>query len=287
MNRNRALVAIHVSAILFGLTGVFGELIQATAAAVTAGRAGFAMLALAGFAGLSGRSLTRGLDARRIRALAAAGFMLAVHWATFFHAVKVGGIAIATLGFASFPAFITLFEIVIFRERVRAGELLLLALVSIGLVLVVPSFDWSDSGTVGLAWALLSGATFAILALINRRAAAGIDAVQVAFWQNVLVLVFAAPFALSSLAGMQAMDWFWMALLGILCTGLSHYLFVSSLSVLTARAAGLVISLEPVYAIAAAWWLFAQVPTARMLVGAALIIFAITLSSLRKPAPND
>jgi len=287
MNRNRALVAIHVSAILFGLTGVFGELIQATAAAVTAGRAGFAMLALAGFAGISGRSLTRGLDARRVRALAAAGLMLAVHWTTFFHAVKVGGIAIATLGFASFPAFITLFEIVIFRERVRAGELLLLALVSIGLVLVVPSFDWSDSGTVGLAWALLSGATFAILALINRRAAAGIDAVQVAFWQNVLVMVFATPFALSSLAGMQAMDWFWMALLGILCTGLSHYLFVSSLSVLTARAAGLVISLEPVYAIAAAWWLFAQVPTARMLVGAALIIFAITLSSLRKPALND
>ncbi|QEI08160.1 DMT family transporter [Pigmentiphaga aceris] len=287
MNRNRALVAIHVSAVLFGLTGVFGELIQATAAAVTAGRAGFALLALAGFAGFTGRSLTRGLNAGNARALLAAGVMLAVHWATFFHAVKVGGIAIATLGFASFPAFITLFEIVVFRERVRASELLLLGLVTIGLVLVVPAFDWSDTGTIGLAWALLSGATFAVLALINRRAAAGIDAVQVAFWQNLLVLVLVVPFALSSFGDMRAVDWVWMALLGILCTGLSHYLFVSALSVLTARAAGLVISLEPVYAIAAAWWLFAQEPTLRMLLGAALIIFAITLSSLRKPAPHD
>lgn len=287
MNRNRALAAIHVSAILFGLTGVFGELIQASAAAVTAGRAGFALLALAGFASVARRSLNHGMRARDFRVLAAAGVMLALHWCTFFHSVKVGGIAIATLGFASFPAFITLFETVVFRERVRAGELSLLGLVSIGLILVVPAFDWSDSGTVGLAWGLLSGASFAVLALINRRAAAGIDAIQVAFWQNAVVLLLVAPMALASLGAMHAIDWFWLALLGILCTGLSHYLFVSALGVLTASAAGLVISLEPVYAIGAAWWLFDQVPTARMLLGAALIIFAIVLSSLRKPAAHN
>ena len=41
MNRPRALAAIHFSALLFGLTGVFGEAIQAGAAAITAGRAMF------------------------------------------------------------------------------------------------------------------------------------------------------------------------------------------------------------------------------------------------------
>lgn len=287
MNRQRALAAIHVSALLFGLTGVFGALIQASAAAVTAGRAGFGLLALAGFAAVTRRSLVIGLGARHAGVLAAAGLMLALHWGTFFHSVKIGGIAIATLGFASFPAFITLFEAVGFRERVRAGELVLLGLVSIGLVLVVPAFDWSDSGTVGLAWGLASGAAFAVLALINRRAAAGIDAIQVAFWQNTVVMLLAAPFALASIAAMQPLDWVWMAMLGILCTGLAHYLFVAALGVLTARAAGLVISLEPVYAIAAAWWLFGQTPTPRMLAGAALIICAIALSSLRKAPRHD
>ena len=66
------------------------------------------------------------------------------------------------------------------------------------------------------------------------------------------------------------------------CTGLSHFLFVSSLTRLNARSAGLVIALEPVYAIAFAWVLFSQQPTVRMMAGAALIVAAIVWSGLRK-----
>lgn len=63
---------------------------------------------------------------------------------------------------------------------------------------------------------------------------------------------------------------------------LSHFLFVSSLTRLNARSAGLVIALEPVYAIAFAWVLFSQQPTVRMMAGAALIVAAIVWSGLRK-----
>lgn len=283
MTHGRALVAIHLAAVLFGLTGVFGKLIAADAVAVTAGRAGFALLALGALAVFTQRSLRAGIGRRRAGGLLAAGVVLAVHWVTFFHAVKVGGIAVATLGFASFPAFITLFEAFVLRERVQWLEWVLLGVVSIGLVLVVPSFDWSDGGTVGLMWGLASGMSFAGLALINRFVAAGIDAVPVAFWQNVVVAVFTLPFAMSSLGAMAPVDWGWMVLLGVVCTGLSHYLFVSSLQALSARSAGLVIALEPVYAIAAAWMLFHDVPSVRMLIGAALIVAAIVASGLRKP----
>ena len=286
MNRPRALAAIHTSAVLFGLTGVFGELIQASAAAITAGRAMFALLALAGFSRLSGRSLMTNIGRRQLWILLGAGVLLTLHWVTFFHSVKVGGIAVATLGFASFPAFITLFEAIVFRERVSAIEWFLLAVVSAGLILVVPAFDFGDRGTVGLLWGLSSGFSFAMLALVNRHAAGGINPIQVAFWQNTFVVLIAAPFALSSLGGMQAVDWFWLFLLGVFCTGLSHYLFVASLSVLNARSAGLVISLEAVYAIGFAWFLFAQEPSLRMLVGAALIVAAIAASGLRKPTPG-
>ena len=72
------------------------------------------------------------------------------------------------------------------------------------------------------------------------------------------------PFAAAQLPSVAAVDWLWLALLGVFCTGLSHYLFVSSLTRLNARSAGLVIALEPVYAIAFAWALFSQQPTPRM-----------------------
>jgi len=55
-------------------------------------------------------SFTRPLDARHYRSAFSnwprAAFCLASTWLTFFHAVKIAGGGIATLGFASFPALL-------------------------------------------------------------------------------------------------------------------------------------------------------------------------------------
>lgn len=293
-----ALAAAHGVAVLFGLTGILGALIRFDAVAITAGRAGFAATALLVLALAQRRPLRQGLGPRRAGIVLASGFLLAVHWITFFMAVKVGGVAVATLGFASFPAFIALLDVVLFRERIGRAEGTMLALVTLGLVLVTPSFDVGDQGTVGLLWGLASGLSFAGLAICNRRGNRGMDAIQVAFWQNLLVALLVLPLlglglappqvahsqATSSLVtGAAAIDWvswFWLAVLGVLCTGLAHTLFVKSLESLDARRAGMIIALEPVYAIACAWWLFGEEPSGRMLVGASLIILATVLLAM-------
>lgn len=281
-----ALAMAHVAAVLFGLTGIFGALIHADATVITFGRAAFAVAALALFALVQQRPLLRGLDRYKLCMVILSGLLLAAHWVTFFIAVKVGGVAVATLGFASFPAFIALLDMLVFRERIGAREAALLALVSLGLVLVAPSFDMGDRGTVGLLWGVLSGLTFALLAVANRRGARGMDALQVAFWQNLVVTLALAPFAAAGLGAPAPLDWLYLALLGVFCTGLAQYLFVKSLEGLNARSAGMIIALEPVYAIACAWWLFAQQPAPRMLAGAALIVIAIVLAArARAPAP--
>ena len=81
------------------------------------------------------------------------------------------------------------------------------------------------------------------------------------------------------------MDWLWIGLLGVFCTGVAHSLFVASLAVIKARTAAVVFALEPVYGIAMAWLIFAETPTLRMLLGGALIILAIVVSS-RMAASN-
>ena len=267
---------------LFGLTGIFGELIQAEATLITAGRAAFAVVALVAFMRWQGSSMRSNIDRRSALVLTAAGIMLAIHWVTFFIAVKVGGVAIATLGFASFPAFITLCEWGVLRERVSRAEWLILLLVTIGLVLVTPSFDFRDQATIGLVWAVISGLSFALFTLINRKAAAHLSAYQVACWENLVVVLVTLPFGLSGLGSISALDWFWLALLGVFCTALSHYLLVSSLRALNARSAGIVIALEPVYAIFFAAVLFAQYPGPRALLGGAIMIAAIVWSGLRQ-----
>ncbi|NHZ94234.1 DMT family transporter [Massilia sp. CCM 8734] len=276
----------HSAALLFGLTGVFGALIRADATVITFGRAAFALVALALFALARQRPLLRGLDRYKLCMLVASGMLLAAHWVSFFVAVKVGGVAMATLGFASFPAFIALLDMLVFRERIGSAEAILLTLVTLGLVLVTPSFDVGEAGTAGLLWGVLSGLMFALLAVANRRAARGMDALGLAFWQNLVVALAVAPFAAASLGAPTRLDWLYLGLLGVFCTGLAHYLFVKSLERLHARSAGMIIALEPVYAIACAWWLFAQQPSARMLAGAALIVSAIVLSA-RARAPSQ
>ena len=322
-----ALAAAHGAAVLFGLTGILGALIRFDAVAITAGRAGFAATALLVLALVQRRPLRQGLGRRRTGILLVSGLLLAVHWITFFLAVKVGGVAVATLGFASFPAFIALLDVVLFRERIGRAEGMMLSLVTLGLVLVTPSFDVGDRGTVGLLWGLVSGLSFAGLAICNRRGSRGMDAIQVAFWQNLLVALLVLPLlglgladgadgvpmtdaahAASQVPSTQAnpsqeslfqeplsqeplsqeavsasidlASWFWLAVLGILCTGLAHTLFVKSLESLDARSAGMIIALEPVYAIACAWWLFGEEPSGRMLVGASLIILATVLLAM-------
>lgn len=274
-----ALTSAHVTALLFGLTGIFGALIHADATLITLGRAGFAMLALGLFAIVQGRPLFRGLDRYKLGILILSGALLAAHWVTFFIAIKVGGVAVATLGFASFPAFIALLDILIFRERIHLAESVLLILITAGLVLVTPSFGLVDSGTLGLLWGLGSGLSFALLAMTNRRAARGVDPTQVSFWQNLTVVLLVVPFCADSAGELSQADWLNLALLGVFCTGLSQYLFVKSLEGLNARSAGMIISLEPVYAIACAWWLFKEEPSLRMLAGAALIVLAIVLAA--------
>ncbi|NAO28824.1 DMT family transporter [Pseudomonas syringae pv. dysoxyli] len=274
-----ALTSAHVTALLFGLTGIFGALIHASASVITFGRAAFAMLALAVFALLQGRALLRGLNRKKLVIYFVSGLMLAAHWVTFFIAIKVGGVAVATLGFASFPAFITLLDMAVFRDRPHLAEALLLLLVTLGLVLVTPSFELANQGTVGLLWGIASGLSFALLAMTNRRATDGRNGVQVVFWQNATVALIMAPFALLDLVALGPTDWTNLAILGVLCTAVSQALFVKSLKGLNARSAGMIISLEPVYAIACAWWLFHEAPSYRMLLGTALIVLAIVLSA--------
>lgn len=272
----QGLVSAHIAAFLFGLTGVLGALIHSTPAIITFGRAFFAVLALAVASFLLRSPIAKNINRHTLKILFFSGFSLSIHWFTFFIAIKTAGVALATLGFASFPAFITLLERIFLKEQIGKREGFLLALVLMGLILVTPapSTDPGNTSASGLVWGVISGFAFAVLAVMNRKNAVNLNPVQLAFWQNLVVATLTLPFIFTHIHLLMPEDYFWIAVLGIMCTALSHYLFVFSLRTLTARTAGLIIALEPVYAIGVAWILFAHPPSQRMILGGALIITA-------------
>lgn len=284
MTHGRALASMHVAALMFGLTGIFGKLASAGPGAIVLGRAVFAVVALLLFAQLFRQRMLRGLTRTRLLQLAVCGLLLGTHWLTFFHSVKIAGVGIATLGFASFPAFVVLLEWVGWREAPNNRDLLKVGLIVVGLILVTPHFEFGAQATNGLLWAVLSGLCFAAVSVGNRLTSIDLSPVQVACWQNLIIVLCLLPISGTALLAMPPLDWLWIALLGLLCTGLAHGLFVASLAVLKARVASLFFALEPVYGILFAWYLFGEQPTLRMLLGGVLIVGALVLVK-RPPDP--
>ncbi|AJP59857.2 hypothetical protein UC34_17365 [Pandoraea vervacti] len=290
-------VALHVAAMLFGASALFGEHIAASSTLIVFGRGLFSWLALtvialAGVAGLrgvarlSGGAPWHGLPVRSAARLMVAGGWLAMHWLAFFLAIKAGGVAVGTLGFACFPAFVILMEWPLRRERPSLGDAGVIALVCLGLALVTPAFDWQAGATLGLAWGVLSGALYAVIALSNRVLGAQASPLQASWWQCLGILVVLGPFSWREALALPGVQWGWLACLGVVCTALAYTLFIHALRAVKASQAAVVIALEPVYAIAFAWVLFGTAPTLKMAIGGVCIVGAVAWSgSMRSRRP--
>ena len=75
MTYSRALLAIHLGALMFGLSGIFGKLANTTPWAIVGGRAIFAVAALALFAQLFNNGKAQRPSPRQLAMLALGGLL--------------------------------------------------------------------------------------------------------------------------------------------------------------------------------------------------------------------
>jgi drug/metabolite transporter (DMT)-like permease len=277
--RSRARAALHLAVLLFGFAGLFGKWLPLPPVTIVFGRAAVAAIALALLFRLAGEGGE--MRGRFEWKLAASGAVLALHWVAFFQAIQTASVAVGLLGFASFPLFVLLLEAALRQRRLRLVEWVTAGLVTGGLLLVVPEFHWQNRIVQGLSWGIVSGFTFALLAVGNRALAARHSASAIAFWQNACAAVCLLPLVAVTAVVPDARGILLLVVLGVVCTALAHTLFIRSLSVLSAHTASVVAALEPVYGIALALLLLGEMPPARTLAGAVLIIGAAIYATWR------
>jgi drug/metabolite transporter (DMT)-like permease len=274
-----ALVALHLSVALFGFAALFGKWIALPATAIVLGRTAIAAATLALIVRASGRG-----PGSPSNALLVNGPLLALHWVSFFAAVQVASVAVGLLGYASFPAFVLVLERRLLDRRAKRRAYVTVALTTAGLVALVPEFSWSSAAARGLALGLVSGFTFAWLAVRNRALVAAQSATRIALWQNVSAAACLLPVVVL-VDGASALprlgDIGLLLVLGIACTGLAHTLFIASMRRVSAQTASVVAALEPVYGIGLAAWLLQEIPDARTALGAALIVASALIASRR------
>jgi drug/metabolite transporter (DMT)-like permease len=278
MRTPTALFALHIAVALFGFAALFGKWIALAPDEIVFGRTVVAATTL--FIVARWRSSAIG---RPGAAVIANGALLALHWVAFFAAVQVASVAIALLGFASFPVFVVVLERMLEGRRPAPSEWLAVALVVAGLALLVPELAWASGTVRGLGWGIVSGFTFALLALRNRSLVRDTNPIALALWQNAFAAFWLLPLiaVTGDIAAWTPTDVALIVLLGVVCTALAHTLFIASMLRVTAHTASIVSILEPVYGIALAAVLLGQQPDVRTLAGGALILLAALLATMR------
>lgn len=273
-----ALVSLHVAVALFGLAGLFGRWIDLPSEAIVFGRTLVAALALGLWMRFTGRA------ARFDVALAVNGAILAFHWYAFFEAVRLAGVAIALIGFASFPLWTIVLERLAGVRRPVLADGLVVVLVMAGLMLVAPGSESGGTSAQGLGWGVASGASFAWLVVRNRVLARVVDPLVLACGQNAWAAAVLLPFLLAAgplRPDAQALGL--ILLLGVVCTAFAHTLFIAALRHVSAHTASVVAALEPAWGIAFAVLLLAEIPTPVQVAGCGLLVIA-AIAAARAPA---
>jgi drug/metabolite transporter (DMT)-like permease len=274
-----ALVACHVAVALFGFAGLFGKWMTWSPEGIVLGRTAVAAAVL-----LVVVRFRLGTIRAPGWAMVPNGVILASHWIAFFAAIKVSTVAVGLLGYASFPLFVPWLERAMLGIAVTRRKVAGAALVAVGLVLLVPSFSWASHTVRGLAWGILSGLMFALLTVRTRKAAPSRWSSEMALWQNAIAALCTLPVVIAQggVGGpVDAAELGKVLLLGVFCTALAHTLYAASLARMPASTAAVCAALEPVYGIALALLLLNEVPDARTLLGAALLVAAAIVASRR------
>lgn len=268
------LLSIHCAVLLFGIAGLFGKFLDLSPAIIVFGRTFFASIAIAFILPFLKMEF-RCKNLKDLPGFILMGAILAIHWVTFFYSIQVSTVAIGLLSFSSFPIFVTFLEPIFFDEQLSTFDIMISVIVFVGLTLVIPEFNLSNNLTLGVFWGLISGFTFAILSLLNRRFVANYPAITISLYQDAVACLILLPFVKHSILSVTLYEAGQLILLGIVFTALAHTLFIRGMSVVKAQLASVIACLEPVYGILFALLLLHEIPSQREIMGGVVIIGAI------------
>ena len=261
----RALWQIHLCVLLWGFTAILGKLITLPALPLVWWRMLIVVAALA----LLPR-VWRGVRAMPLRArwaYAGIGALVALHWLTFYGAIKLSNASVAATCIAFATPMTALVEPLLTRQRFQPRDLLL-GLASLpGIWLVVGGVPAGMHA--GIVAGVVSALFVALFGTLNKRMVDGGDALTVTALElsaGTLTLTLLAPlmpmlvpaFAGPLLVLPTGMDAFWLVVLALACTLFPFALCLVALRHLSAFTAQLSVNLEPIYAIVLAAILFGE-----------------------------
>ncbi len=282
------LLVLHVTVLIFGLTGIFGKLLEdlgLQSANTVFYRVLIGAIGMLVYALLNKKSL-RISSLKQLGTYAFIGGLICTHWYFFFESIALSNVSIALATISTTSLFLALLQPLLTPKKLVLYEIVLGVVVIIGLVIILGyefQYRW------GILYSLIAALLAAVFALLNSNLVQKEDPTKISFYEITCGALFLGLFlhcngGLIPVSELSSKMWLWLLLLGLIATSFAFIASVQVMKVLDPFTVSLTINLEPLYSIALALIIFGKSEhmSSQFYIGAILILSTLFANALFK-----
>lgn len=221
---------------------------------------------------------------REIFQIVGVGVLISLHWILFFWSAKVSTASVCLAGMATTSLWTAFIDPLVNKKAVKLYEVALGLLVISGLVVI---FQFESGYVLGLVMAVGSAFLSALFSVFNGRLTQRHSPYQITLYEmgaaSLVALAFLPIYAYFNESGIQwawkGNDWFWLLILGGICTVYAFSVSVELMKRLPVFSINLTINLEPVYGIILAVVIFGEKEkmTDQFYLGTGIILISVLI----------
>jgi len=209
------------------------------------------------------------------------GLLMALHWVTYFYALKLSNVALGVLSLYTFPIIIALLEPLFLKVKFDPIYILLGLMVLTGLFILTPEFNIESTQVKGILFGVFSAFCYAVRVLILKQHVAKYNGTMLMFYQTVIITILLLPtLFFMDISGFKS-QFPYLLLLAFLTTAIGHSLMLYSLKFFSASTASIISSLQPIFGIILAFFFLQETPTMCTFWGGSLILLTVVIESVR------
>jgi drug/metabolite transporter (DMT)-like permease len=284
-DNTKSYIKLNWIVFIWGFTAILGRLITLDALPLVWFRMLFAVVFIFIYNKITNTSIK--LPKKVILKFLVAGLVIALHWFTFFRAIKVSNVSITLACLSTGAFFASLIEPIFFKKKIIWYEIFFGLLVVVGLSII---FNVEGQYSEGIILALISAFLSASFAVINSKFVENYEPKVISFYELLGGVLFFSLFLLGSSSfnadffQITLNDFMYLLILSSVCTA---YAFIASTSVmkfLSPYTVMLTINLEPIYGILLAVLIFKEKEqmSSTFYLGAFIILITVILNAVIK-----
>ena len=275
---------LSLSMLIFGTIGIFVKYIPLSSStiAMIRGFMGAAFLLLVML--VSGKKPSMSAIKKNALALLISGAAIGVNWIFLFEAYNYTSVAVATLCYYMEPVLLIVLTPFVLKQKLSTKKILCVPAALIGMVLVSGVLSGKQDVSIkGVALGLCAAVLYTSVVLTNRFLK------DISSYDSTLVQLFVAALVITPynfIVGMQPTGTvdvkaiIMIVVVGFLHTGLTYYLYFSSMKDLPSETVAIYSYIDPAFAILLSVFFLHEPMTVSGVVGAVLILGACLTSEI-------